>query len=160
MQSFYKTKLKIVPVKEFIAINMKEYGITRKEAKAQYNRLMADDIWCNDQYQVNIDHNPEHGFGAEIGLTHLSIKRLDKKPIHDWRDLQEIKNMLTGPEREGLEIYPAESRLVDAANQFHIWVLPLGAKIPCGFMERGVTGKQPFGGGQRPLQEKEKKNGC
>ena len=28
-----------------------------------------------------------------------------------------IKNLIVGPEHEGFEIYPAESRLVDTANQ-------------------------------------------
>ena len=152
MQLFYKTKLELEPVKEFIAEYMKVYGITREQAKEQYNRLKADEIWCNNKYQVNIDNNPEHGFGGDAPLTHLSVKRLDKEPIHDWRDLQEIKNMLTDPEREGIEIYPAESRHLDAANQFHIWVLPMGQKVPCGFWARAVINESPPGGKQRPLE--------
>jgi hypothetical protein len=55
-------------------------------------------------------------------LYWLSIKRLDKGPIHDWRHMQEIKNMIVGPEHEGCELYPAESRLVDTANQYHMFV--------------------------------------
>ena len=27
-----------------------------------------------------------------------------------------------GPECEGLELYPAEARLIDGSNQFHLWV--------------------------------------
>lgn len=156
MNKFTLSTLDLEPVKEFIAAQMKEYGCTRKEAKIQYNRLKADEIWVNDQYQVNIDYDTQHGFGEKIELTHLSIKRLDKEPIHDWRDLQEIKNLLTDPEREALEIYPAESRLLDTANQFHLWVLPVGATIPCGFWARAVTGKSPSGGGkQRPFKKGE-----
>lgn len=152
MTPFYKTKLHLEPVKEFIDAMAKEHGCTRGEAKKQYNRLKADVIWCNDQYQVNVDNNPQHGFGEGQQLTHLSVKRLDKEPIHDWRDLQEIKNMLTHPEREGMEIYPAESRLLDGANQFHIWVLPKGAKVPCGFWSRNVSSESPIGGKQRPVE--------
>lgn len=154
MQSFYKTKLDMGAVKEFIDTYMKQYGVSRKVAKEQYNRLKADEIWCNNQYQVNIDYNPHHNFGSDSPITHLSIKRLDKEPIHDWRDLQAIKNLLTDPEREAIEIYPAESRCVDAANQFHLWVLPEGAKVPCGFYGRAVSSEDPPGGGkQRPLPE-------
>jgi hypothetical protein len=54
----------------------------------------------------------------------LSIKRNDQAPIHDWRDLQEIKNMIVGPEYEAIELYPADDRVVDAANQFHLFVNP------------------------------------
>jgi len=55
---------------------------------------------------------------------HLSIKRNDQEIIRDWRDLQRIKNELFGPEAEAVELFPAESRLVDAANQYHLWVFP------------------------------------
>ncbi len=59
--------------------------------------------------------------------------------IRDWRVLQRIKNDVAGPEREAIEICPAESRLVDTANQYHLWVLPEGEKMPLGFHERLVT---------------------
>lgn len=53
--------------------------------------------------------------------VHISIKRIDKAPVHDWRHFQEIKNMLIGPEFEAVELYPAEDRVVDTANQYHLW---------------------------------------
>lgn len=75
------------------------------------------EIWKNDKYQV-------HKRSFDEGLIWLSIKRLDREPIHDWRELQEIKNQIIGPEEEAIEIYPAESRLVDMSNQFHLWCVP------------------------------------
>ena len=54
-------------------------------------------------------------------MIHLSIRNADRSARHDWRDFQRIKNQLAGPEWEAVEIYPAESRLVDAANQYHLW---------------------------------------
>lgn len=54
-------------------------------------------------------------------LVHISIKRVDKAPVHDWRHFQEIKNMLVGPTFEAMELYPAEARVVDTANQYHLW---------------------------------------
>lgn len=99
--------------------------------------LNVDVVYVNDKYQVNVFYiNKEF---KDKGLIHLSIKRKDKKCIHDWRDLQLIKNMICGNEREGLEIYPSESRLVDTSNQFHIWVLPKGEKIPFGYKDRLVV---------------------
>ena len=129
MTPFKRTQLALPKVKVFIAETMRDYGCTREEAKAQYNRLKQDEIWTNDLYQVNVDYDT---FRFQR-LTHLSIKRLDKKPIHDWRHLQQIKSEIMGPEREALELYPAESRVVDAANQFHLWVLDEGGVIPAGF---------------------------
>ena len=78
--------------------------------------------WQNDIYQVVAR---EH----EGGVVHLSIKRHDRGKARDWRHLQQIKNEVCGPEREGMEIYPAESRLVDGANEYHLWVLPESMKL-------------------------------
>ncbi len=94
-------------------------------------------VWINDKYQVAVRKADTPKDWPM--MAHLSIKRLDKEPIHDWRDLQEIKNKIIGPENEGIEIYPAESRLVDSANQYHLWVfMKIGYKLPLGFGERFV----------------------
>ena len=82
-------------------------------------------LWKNDKYQAAL-HSVNISI-PDIGeMQHLSIKRLDKEPIHDWRDMQQIKNDIMGPEREAVELYPAESRHVDCANQFHLWIFPEG----------------------------------
>jgi hypothetical protein len=112
-------------------------------------------IFLNNKYQVNVRPSDD-------GLSlHLSIKRLDQQPIHDWRDLQEIKNQLVGPECEAIEIYPAESRKVDGANQFHLWAMidptfhfPFG--FDCG---RLVTDDSFAGSVNRPLTKKDKSYG-
>ena len=74
------------------------------------------------------------------GVIHLSIRHNDRKPIRDWRHFQRIKNELVSAEREALELYPAESRLVDEANQYHLWVLPTGEIFPLGFNEGRLVG--------------------
>lgn len=89
-------------------------------------------------------------FGPGI---HLSIKRHDKNTIHDWRDFQRIKNEILGPEMEAIELYPANSRLVDAANQYHLWCFP---ELPMnfGFDIRDVTGDKDtqYTAKQRPFE--------
>lgn len=77
------------------------------------NRLT---VWCNDQYEV-IAHE------YLPGQVHLSIKRYDRKPTRNWRHMQQMKNEICGSESEGIELFPAESRLIDEANQFHLYVL-------------------------------------
>lgn len=151
MKPFEKGELTLPPPKEFIARHMEVHKVTRREAKEQYNRLMADEIWCNDLYQVNINRKPAHNFPFE--LTHLSIKRRDKAPIHDWRHLQQIKNMLCGPGCEAIEIYPMENRLADLANQFHLWVFEEGYHVPCGFGNRDVRSDSFDGAIQRPYED-------
>ena len=94
-------------------------------------------VWINDTYQVAV--RKADAPNEWPMMAHLSIKRLDKEPIHDWRELQEIKNRIIGPENEGFEIYPLNSRLVDSANQYHLWVfMKIGLRLPIGFDERFV----------------------
>lgn len=88
--------------------------------------------------------------------THLSIKRHDGGVVRDWRHLQRLKNELLGPEREAVEVFPAESRLVDTANLFHLWALPEGWRVPFGYTRRMVadgSGGSHVGGAQRPFEE-------
>ena len=128
-----------------------------------YDELKNDIVFINDKYQVNVNINKEKGFD---GLVWLSIKRFDKLAIHDWRELQIIKNKICGEEREAVEIYPAESRLVDSSNQFHLWVLPKGDKVPFGYKDRLVVGGHnidKFVSGesrQRPFNPDEKPSDC
>lgn len=64
---------------------------------------------------------------------HLSFKRNDRSAVRDWRHFQAIKNEVAGREREAIEIFPPESNLVDAANEYHLWVLPPDQMSPLGF---------------------------
>ena len=59
--------------------------------------------------------------------------------MHDWRHFQRIKNELCGPEREAIELYPAESRLVDTNNQFHLFVFEAEMTLPLGYVKRDVA---------------------
>lgn len=109
-------------------------------------------VFQNNQYTV---FWREHGFNPLFGrCIHLSIKRNDRAPVHDWRDLQRIKNEIVGAEAEAVELYPAESRLVDGANQYHLWCFP-GYRFPFGFQERMVRDQHEtlLGATQRPLGE-------
>jgi len=106
----------------------------------------------NSRYQVNITKfliDPPFG-----KCLHLSIKTLDKSTYRDWRDYQRIKNELVGPEYEAVELYPAESRLMDTSNQYHMWCFP-EFKFPFGYKYREVcedTGDT--GAEQRPFELK------
>lgn len=106
--------------------------------------------FVNNIYQVSVHFKTE---GAWEGPIHLAIVRRDRSAVHDWRHLQRIKNEIVGPEREAIEVYPGESRLVDTNNQFHLWVFPEGQFAPAGFLERQVTNKTCGSHRQRPLSE-------
>jgi hypothetical protein len=138
---------------------VQQFGVPFEEAKRALQKAHDSLIFKNDIYQVAVFSNPNTrdaeiaAFGCPV--VHLSIKRIDREPIHDWRDLQEIKNMLVGPECEAVEIYPAESRLVDTANQYHLWVFSdPNVTIPLGFFTRLVDDKPLAKAKQRPFKEK------
>jgi hypothetical protein len=103
------------------------------------------DVWQNDRYTVRV-RAVDRPY-----LHHLAVCRNDREPARDWRDLQAIKSQLCGAENEGVELYPAESRVYDVANTTHLFVLPPGERVPTGwFGQRTVSDTAPTGGVQRP----------
>ena len=85
-------------------------------------------------------------------LIRLTIRNKDHSAKHDWREFQRIKNELLGPDEEAAELYPAESRLMDTKNEFHLWCLR-GAQFRFGWDGREIS---EASGMQRPWPEAEK----
>lgn len=128
----------------------------RSELPHNAPSILKDNIiFVNDRYQVNVKLFPDWD-----SLIQLSIKRLDKQAVHDWRDFQLIKNKICGEEREAVELYPAESRLVDTSNQYYLFVLPKGEKLPFGFQERLVVEGHSDDSKQREFTPDEKPKDC
>lgn len=113
-----------------------------------------DECWMNNRYTVLVRRAPDDPIFGPV--VHLSIRRNDRGAARDWRDFQRIKNELVGPETEAIEFFPAESRLVDAANQFHLWAFPK-YRFTVGFQNRDVRdhGGEMFGATQRPFNQGE-----
>lgn len=109
----------------------------------QFGSLAGAKVYRNDRYQVFV--RPMEPFAPEMpAMVHASISRIDRAACHDWRDLQRIKNDIFGPECEAVELYPAETRLVDAANQYHLWVIPdPKLRFPFGFSRRATSDEIP-----------------
>ncbi|QIG76156.1 hypothetical protein EVC24_135 [Rhizobium phage RHph_I4] len=131
----------VPPTPEQIEAVVKAFPqMTREEIERQFAETANCIIWQNNLYQVQVrEQGP---------ITHLSIKRTDKLRIgpERYRDLMRIRDEIVGPEREAVEIYPARSREVDTANQYHLWVLPEGSKIPFGFDQGRVVNNESVGG--------------
>lgn len=89
------------------------------------------DIRRVGDYQVVVDDRTT-AWGT---VRHLEISRRDNAPVHNWHDLQRVKNELCGEHRLAIEVYPAADRLVDAQNAYHLWVLPEGFELPFGIHE-------------------------
>lgn len=65
-------------------------------------------------------------------VLHLWVRRNDQGTGVTWADLQRVKDEIVGPERTGVQVFPAQADLVDAANIYHVWVLPEGFRLPFG----------------------------
>lgn len=109
-------------------------------------RLALTPLFQNDTYTVQVE--------AGTPFVHLHIRRNDWGPCKDWRDFQLIKNYFVGTENEAVELFPAESRLVDTSNVYHLWVhADPHYRFPLGLAHRLVT-QQPIGREQqRELQK-------
>lgn len=118
----------------------------------------CDAMWENDTYVVLVRRM--HGNESFPDLVHLSIRRHDRSVIaHDWRDMQRIKNEIVGPECEGVEMFPAESRMVDTSNQFHLWVIDDPTfRFPFGYDGRLVVEEEAANTRQRPWHKENRPN--
>lgn len=108
-------------------------------SKISVPRNPEAEVYANNRYhvikEVQFPSDP-----TSPPLIHLSIRHLDRRALHDWRDLQRIENELVHPSCEGLELYPAEDRLVDTSNQYHLWVFADPTfRFSFGFHERLVA---------------------
>lgn len=83
---------------------------------------------ANGRYSVQF-YEQETAWGLVLQLV---IRPHSGKPIRSWADMQRIKNELVGGDRTAIEVFPAEKQLVDAANCYHLWVLPEGFALPFG----------------------------
>jgi hypothetical protein len=131
------------------------YGCSVEEVK----RVLDGDVreyvamYQNSLYTVLL-YKPKEVEGWPA-MWWLSIRRNDRKAIHDWRHFQRIKNELVGPEHEAIELYPAESRLVDTSNQYHLWVLrDPKINFPFGFDERAVIDHNPKAEAMAPARQR------
>lgn len=107
-------------------------AIDVERVKHSYGLAGMSNAWRNAVYSVQC-----YPKASEWGeLLNLMVRRHDDQPIRSWRDMQRIKSELMGAERVAIEVYPAESALVDDANMYHLWVLPEGMVLPFGLRKR------------------------
>jgi hypothetical protein len=113
--------------------------------------------WENDHYYGSLRHYATGNFINGGPWAAIGITNKDESAHHDWRDFQQIKNDLVGVEWDGLEIYPAESRLCDPSNRFYLWCFPpgliakLGECMGAAFSKRVVYGPKDGAPPQRPF---------
>lgn len=144
--------------------NVREKWQPFEQCVARYHPVLGmremeegESMFANNLYTVVRKVDGE--FGAVGVAFHLSIRRNDRRAVHDWRDMQRIKNELVGENEEAAEIYPDEKRLVDTANQYFLWG-KFGMQLPFGFDVRVVCDESNAGAVQRKFRPEEKPSDC
>jgi hypothetical protein len=105
-----------------------------------------------------VNHIPVKGL--DVPVIHLQIESNDRRPIHNWMDLQRIKNEILGDEEEALEMYPAQSDLVNDRNAYHLWSVPesngfLTRLLGWGKQDDGFDGDFPWPDDPEPPMNEE-----
>ena len=163
MEKFKFIKYIETPKRQVLQKRRKElkeagFNLSYAEVKKQQEYDTGAEVWENDVYLVlkkDADKSNMLLNTKAPDAWYLSIKRIDQQPIWSWRDLQQIKNELVGEENEGFMLYPRESRVVDAANQYHLFVFKeKQTAMPYGFNGgRVITNKNPLTGGKQEPRE-------
>ena len=67
---------------------------------------------------------------TEYGLCkHAAIRNIESTEI-TWKEKQEIKDKIFGVNYVAVEVFPKKSDLIDEANMYHLWILPLQYNFP------------------------------
>lgn len=74
---------------------------------------------------INIDHLEYKKY-----KTWLRVWKKDHSDGIGWDELQAVKNLAFGKESVVIEIYPAESKVVNFKNIRHLWLVPNDSKLP------------------------------
>lgn len=144
--------------KRFVKKISKWTSFERREAQSsEYHQQLVNqgdeveaEVWTNNLYEVLLRRHKNEGL---CDLIHLAIRTLDRQAKHDWRHFQRIKNELLGEDIEAVEVYPAEERLVDTMNQYHLWAFDdPNFRFPFGYKNRLVTEGNKGLARQRPFQ--------
>ena len=135
--------------------------ITKAQAKKAMRqdsvRRKTQEHWMNDIYLCSVDrYKVEEDAKRPPIHARVAITRHDKAAVHDWRHFQKIKNDIFGENCEAVELYPDESRLMDTANTYWLYVFIPDYRLPFGQQIRQVEDADfagTTGAVQRPFDE-------
>lgn len=144
-----KKSLNLKPSRKwFPMIKQEEYQCPLADRNGNSVHVMETvEVWTNQYYTATCRKYPE---GWEFGggaWARIGIYCENGQPLHDFRDMQRIKNDLVGAEWEGIELFPSESRLVDPSNYYILYCAP---SIPIGIARRNILNVHNCLAPQRP----------
>jgi len=109
---------------------MRDLGFRRIKLEGPVNRKVW--VW------VRALPSPGPGWPP---ILHIAIQKrgMGRMGVDRWDTFMEIKNQIVGENCEAVEIYPADERLHDAANMYHLWGFASGDfRLPFGLQQRVV----------------------
>jgi hypothetical protein len=90
-----------------------EYQPTEQDKINNLHFVTANKCFKSEKYLIFLIEGEKY--------KHLKITRVDKKPIHNCLDMQEIKNRVLGNNTVAIEVYPAKKEFVNGSNTYHLW---------------------------------------
>ncbi len=76
-------------------------------------------------------------------VDHAAIRNATQTDF-TWAERQRIKDEVFGPDRVALEVFPSRDRLIDAANMYHLWVMPPDWHLPFGLSSKDLCSGQHY----------------
>ena len=82
--------------------------------------------WSNGEYGClkSEPFDATEGHAHWPAMVHLILSRLDAGPVYDRAAMAGAIGLLVGPGRDAVQLYPAESRVLNLDNAAHLWVFP------------------------------------
>jgi hypothetical protein len=103
-------------------------------------------IWKNEWCVVMIRDVP-----TEWGTVKHAVVRTAMNAELKWSEKQRLKNEVFDAASIAIEVYPHADRVIDAADVYHLWILPVGMELPFGIHARDCGSD----GGFRPKMERD-----
>jgi hypothetical protein len=137
-----------------ISRKLKPSRYWKKMLRTQETTADGAEVYRNHIYTCTVRRSSS-GWPFDDGpWAVIGIYSEDGEARHDWRDFQRIKNDICGPEWDAVELYPAESRLMDPSNYYMLWCAPsiqlgrFGGRVilcpeDCIGAQRGWNGDKP-----------------
>lgn len=140
----------VLPAPVFLSAHRWADGVLGRDLEIGPYDVATRPDWCGAERQVDRVMQRRKG---STRCVMIQVSRRDGGAVVDWRDLQQIKNLVCGAEWEAVEIFPAESRLKDPSNARYLWCtsLPLPFGLPGGrnvvAARHAIAPQRPFPGG-------------
>jgi len=102
-------------------VRVPEYLLPRGDSQVPVHRQPIE-VWRSRQYLIQV-------FNERDGIERLSIQSTTHNGSRfvdgiSWDILQRLKSECGRGDKDAVEIYPAESEVVNVANIRHLWVYP------------------------------------